>query len=99
MSEYGPEQISAIRKKAAEIEFRAKSDAMYFERLRRDPDEVLLEAGFDEFTRNEFKAQLGASPGPCPVDVCDPLSCIITSCCWFTTVEPPEPIAALGDGD
>ncbi len=95
MSEYGPDQIAAIRQKAAEIEFRAKSDAMYFDRLRRDPETVLLEAGFDEATRTEFKVQLRGSD-PCP-KICDPLSCIITGCCWFTTVEPTDPVVALAE--
>lgn len=95
MSGYGPEQISAIRMMAAEIEFRAKSDSIYLQRLRDDPEKVLTEAGFDEMTRAEYRAQLDASAGPCPADVCDPLSCLITSCCWYTTVEPPDTTVAV----
>jgi hypothetical protein len=78
--------------KAAEVEFRAKSDAMYFKRLQDDPERVLRDEGFDEPTVDEFAAQLrGDRPNPCG-DWCDGLTCIVTSCCFFTRDSLPETV-------
>jgi hypothetical protein len=85
-----PDEIYQIRLKAAEVEFRAKSDSMYFKRLQDDPERLLREEGFDEPTVDEFVAQLKAEADPCG-DICDGLSCLVTICCYYTLVPLPEP--------
>jgi hypothetical protein len=92
VSNPAPEGISEIRRKIAEVEFRAKSEALYFKRLQDDPEQVLREEGFDEPTAREFLAQLrGERDNPCG-DFCDGLTCIITSCCFFTLNPAPDPV-------
>jgi hypothetical protein len=87
-----PEELREIRLKAAEVEFRAKSDTRYFKRLQDDPEQVLREEGFDDPTVQEFAAQLRGKPDPCG-DFCDGLTCIITSCCFFTMDRLPPDVS------
>jgi hypothetical protein len=92
MSGDTPDRIAEIRYKAAEIEFRAKSSTLYFKQLQEDPDRVLSEAGFDAPTANRLIAQLRGDPeDPCG-DICDGITCLVTSCCWWTLNPVPEPV-------
>jgi hypothetical protein len=84
-----PEEIQKIRLKAAEVEFRAKSDVLFFKRLQDDPEQVLRAEGFDDPTTQEFVSELQGDSGRCG-DFCDGLTCIITSCCFFTRDSLPE---------
>jgi hypothetical protein len=81
--------IREIRLKSAKVEFQAKSDPAFLKRLRDDPLAVLQAEGFDYPVAQELKSQLqdpAFLAGRCP-DKCDPLSCIVTTCCWFTLEE------------
>ncbi len=92
MSNDTPERIAEIRLKAAEVEFRAKSSTLYFKQLQEYPDRVLSEAGFDAPTASVFIAQLrGERDDPCG-DICDGITCLVTSCCWWTLNPQPEPV-------
>jgi hypothetical protein len=78
--------IKEIRLKSAKVEFQAKSDPAFLKRLRDDPMAVLQAEGLDYPAAQELTAQLRdpvALAARCP-DKCDPLSCIVTTCCWFT---------------
>ena len=87
-----PDDLSELRLKVVEVEFRAKSDEAYLERLRADPVGVLQTHGFDDPMAERLASELrgeyateASEPG-CPK--CDPFTCIITGCCFFTTLEP-----------
>jgi hypothetical protein len=86
--------IKEIRLKSAKIEFQAKSDPAFLQRLKADPIAVLKAEGFDYPIAQELASQLRGDShtkaSSCPDGICDPLTCIVTSCCWFTTIEPPE---------
>jgi hypothetical protein len=90
-----PMDIREIRLKLAKVEFQAKSDAAFLERLRDDPLAVLQAEGFDYSTAQEITSQLrdpAALRQRCPPDLCDPLTCVITACCFFTLDQlPPGP--------
>jgi hypothetical protein len=97
MSDMTPDEVSEVRLKLAEVEFRAKSDESYLKRLQDDPSGVLKAAGFDDPMVQELTAQLTGDyeqfanrADGC--SVCDPWTCWITGCCHFTLVEP-GPIA------
>jgi hypothetical protein len=90
--------IKAIRLAAAKIEFQAKSDPAFLKRLKDDPIAVLQAEGLDYSVAQEFASQLRGDPlttraSHCPDSLCDPLTCLVTACCWYTTVEPVEPEA------
>ena len=82
--------IKEIRLKAAKVEFLAKSDATFLKRLQEDPMAVLQAEGFDYPGAEKLTSQLRSDPAElaeqCP-GKCDPLSCIVTTCCWFTLEE------------
>lgn len=90
--------IKHVRLTAAKIEFQAKSDPAFLKRLKDDPIAVLQAEGLDYSVAQDFASQLrgdvvAARASHCPDSLCDPLTCIVTACCWFTTVEPQEPNA------
>ena len=82
--------IKEIRLKAAKVEFQAKSDPAFLKRLKNDPIAVLQGEGLDYSAAQEVASQLTDDPtvqeARCP-GKCDPLSCIVTTCCWFTLEE------------
>jgi hypothetical protein len=82
--------IKEIRLKSAKIEFQAKSDPAFLKQLRDDPMAVLQAEGLDYDAAQELTSQLEGDPAHlaarCP-GKCDPLSCIVTTCCWFTLEE------------
>ncbi len=87
-----PEEIVEIRRKAAALEFRAKCDAAFFQQLKDDPVRTLEAEGFDDPMAREMTSQLQGTTVEAAVAAhcidCDPLTCIFTGCCWFTTEEP-----------
>lgn len=87
--ERSPDEILAIREKLVEIEFRAKSDDRFLADLRAAPDRMLREFGLDEYTTDQVLPQLtGAARSSPSCHKCDPFTCWVTGCCYFTT-EPP----------
>lgn len=93
MSEPTPEKISETRLKLAQLEYRVKSDLVFHQQLKDDPVGKLQAEGFDDPMAQRIAGQLtGAVDHPeCPEDICDPWTCIVTGCCWWTLVEPTEP--------
>jgi hypothetical protein len=91
MLERSPEEILEIREKLAEIEFRAKSDDQFLEDLRARPAELLREYGLDEETTDQVMPQLtGADRASPSCHKCDPFTCWVTGCCFFTTEQPTK---------
>jgi hypothetical protein len=102
MSMRSPEEIQEIRKKAIAIEFRAKHDADFLQKLKDDPLGTLQAEGIDSPTAREFVTEL---QGGTPVAIlqpepfapvlmegwCDGITCIFTTC-TFLTANPPEHI-------
>jgi hypothetical protein len=88
-----PEEILEIRRKLIEVEFHAKSDAKFLERLREHPLELLREEGFDDSTTSEILDQL-AGDSALEFGKCDPFTCLVTGCSFFTAeladLLPPE---------
>jgi hypothetical protein len=99
MDPRSPEEVTAVRRKVAEVEFRAKADASFLAQLREDPIRVLQTEGFDDPMAHELSSQLrgevpqAADEASSMCADCDPFTCIVTSCCWFTTEPPVEPVA------
>lgn len=89
-----PEEIQQIRRQLVEIEFRCKCDETFLRHLRAEPVKVLREFGLDEYTTEQVLPQLtGEVRTSSHCLDCDPLTCWVTGCCFFTTeppVEPPE---------
>jgi hypothetical protein len=87
MADRSPEEIAEIRRRMIEVEFRAKSDEDFRERLVRSPLEVLREFGLDEATTNEILPEF---TGEATVSGawCDGITCIITSCNFLTYNDP-----------
>jgi hypothetical protein len=82
--------IKDVRLLAAKVEFKAKSDSAYLERLKKDPVKVLQDEGFEYPMAMEVTSQLrGETMDEARAcSICDGPTCIVTGCCWFTTVEP-----------
>ncbi len=88
-TERSPEEILEIRSKLVEIEFRCKSDDRFLQDLRDDPVRLLREYGLDEDTTSQVMPQLtGDERSSSSCTRCDPFTCWVTGCCFFTT-EPP----------
>ena len=96
----GDQYIQELRRKALELEFRAKSDASFMEKLRAEPLATLREAGIADPYAEQAADELQGTghvnmldAGPCG-DWCDGITCIVTSCCFFTydptITQPPE---------
>jgi hypothetical protein len=77
--------ITEIRQKSVKVEFQAKSDPAFLKRLQADPVAVLQEEGFDLPTAQEVASQLRGDEASVVGGKCDPLTCIITTCRWFTS--------------
>jgi hypothetical protein len=87
--ERSPEEILEIRSRLVEIEFRCKSDDQFLQHLRDEPVRLLREFGLDEDTTNQVMPQLvGDDRFASACGRCDPITCWVTGCCFFTT-EPP----------
>ncbi len=87
--ERSPDEILEIRQKLVEIEFRAKCDDQFLQDLRAEPAKLLREFGLDEDTTNQVMPQLTGEDRSSPAcHKCDPFTCWVTGCCFFTT-EPP----------
>lgn len=100
MNDPTPEEISEIRLKVVEVEFRAKSDESYLQRLRDDPLGVLKDAGFEDPTAEQLAAELSGDYGAVEqadrgCSKCDPFTCIVTGCCFFTLIDPTDPPRAI----
>lgn len=83
--------IQALRRLALELEFRAKCDPDFLDKLRAAPVPTLREAGFAdayvEQAADELQGTGGMSllsAGPCG-EWCDGITCIFTTCCFFTS--------------
>jgi hypothetical protein len=93
MSDMTPEEVSDIRLKVAELEFRAKSDEAFLKQLQAEPEKVLQDWGFETAAADDIAAELKGDRPRC--DKCDPFTCIITGCCFFTTLPPTKLPKAL----
>jgi hypothetical protein len=84
--------IKEIRLMSAKVEFQAKSDPAFLKRLQDDPMAVLQAEGFDYAVAQDLTTQLrgdqAAKLRMCAD--CDPLTCLVTACCWYTTEEPTK---------
>ena len=98
--ERAPAEIKALRRKALEIEFRAKADPEYLQQLKDDPVATLRAAGFEDELAREFGAELsdtsptqerrisqwsGDAQMRPPEHICDGITCWITSCNFWTS--------------
>jgi hypothetical protein len=84
--------INEVRLKSAKVEFQAKSDPAFLKRLKDDPIAVLQAEGFDYSVAQNLATQLRGDPNEkaAMCSDCDPLTCIVTACCWYTTEEPTK---------
>jgi hypothetical protein len=90
--ERSPEEILEIRHKLVELEFRCKSDERFLYQLREEPAKLLREFGLDEYTTDQVMPQLTGEERSSPsCSKCDPYTCWVTGCCYFT-VDPPTKV-------
>jgi hypothetical protein len=80
--------LKDIRKRSSQVEFKAKSDPAFLKRLQEDPVTVLQKEGFDPPTAREVASQLR---GDAVSKWCDGVTCIVTSCSFFTANPPERP--------
>ena len=76
--------VTEVRQKSLKVEFKAKSDPAFLKRLQDDPVAVLQAEGFDLTAAQEVASQLRDDP-TAVAGKCDPLTCIVTTCTWFTS--------------
>jgi hypothetical protein len=94
-----PDEVTSIRRKLAEVEFRAKADESFLAQLQEDPIGILRSEGFDDPVARELASQLqgeyeeAADEARPMCSECDPFTCLVTGCCYWTTVPPTEPSA------
>ena len=86
-------ELAELRNKLIELEFRAKSDSAFLERLQQDPQAELLAAGFNQADADRVLPQITGDISDDCGGWCDGITCIATGCCFLTAGGlPPHPV-------
>lgn len=95
MDDENAEYIQQLRRKLIALEFRAKSDSAFMDRLRRDTVGTLEGEGFSTSDTARIAGELRGDTTLADEEMlspwCDGITCILTGCHFFTGEGPNPP--------